>query len=175
MAGKISATTTGRSRWARKVQWRPSDKWLLNSSTFFGNEQPRDSARQERFFHGLYATCSPNARWSVLALFDVGWQRRARPGTPATPWHTAALIVRRRLDARWTVAARAEYYYAQYGVVVRFLNPTPAQRDFFVRGGSLNPDYAPSRHVLVRLEGEIPELAQCPLSQRQRPACYQLR
>ena len=137
-----------------QVQWRPSSKWLINSSTFYGNEQPQDSARQARFFHDLYATYSPNARWSVLALFDVGWQQRRRTGAPATPWHTAALIARRRLAPHWTVAARAEYYYAKYGVVVRFLNPTPAQRDFFVRGGSLNVDYAPSQRVLVRLEGK---------------------
>ena len=30
-----------------------------------------------------------------------------------------------------------------------------AQPAFFVRGGSLNLDYAPSRHVLVRLEGKL--------------------
>ena len=138
-----------------QVQWRPSAKWLVNSSTFYGNEQPQDSARRRRYFHDLYATYSPNARWSVLALFDIGWQDRPRSGAPATPWHTAALIARRRLSARWTLAARAEYYYARYGVVVRFLTPTPAQRDFFVRGGSLNLDYAPSPHVLVRLEGKL--------------------
>ena len=137
-----------------QVQWRPSSKWLLNSSTFYGKEQPQDSAQRPRVFHDFYATYSPNARWSVLALFDIGWQQRRRPGAPATPWHTAALIARRRLDAHWLVAARAEYYYAQYGVVVRFLNPTAAQRDFFVRGGSLNLDYAPNQHVLVRLEGK---------------------
>ncbi|OGX84217.1 porin [Hymenobacter coccineus] len=138
-----------------QVQWRPSDKWLLNSSTFYGNEQPQDSVPRARFFHDFYATYSPNARWSVLGLFDVGWQQRGRPGTPVTPWHTAALIARHQLAPRWWLAARAEYYYAQYGVVVRFLDPTPAQRNFFVRGGSLNVDYAPSKHVLVRLEGKV--------------------
>ena len=138
-----------------QVQWRPSAKWLVNSSTFYGNEQPQDSARRRRYFHDLYATYTPNARWSVLALFDIGWQSRPRPGAPATPWHTAVLIARRRLAPRWAVAARAEYYYAKYGVVVRFLTPTPAQRDFFVRGGSLNLDYAPNPRVLVRLEGKL--------------------
>ncbi len=138
-----------------QVQWRPSSKWLVNSSTFFGNEQPQDSARRYRYFHDLYAVYTPNARWSVLALFDLGYQQRGRPGTPATPWHTAQLVLRRHLSARYTLALRGEYYYAQYGVVVRFLDPTPAQRDFFVRGASLNLDYAPSRQVLVRLEGKF--------------------
>jgi hypothetical protein len=138
-----------------QVQWRPSAKWLVNSSTFFGNEQPQDSARRYRYFHDLYVVYTPDTHWSVLALFDIGYQQRGRPGTPATPWHTAQLVLRRHLGSHWALAVRAEYYYAQYGVVVRFLDPTPAQRDFFVRGASLNVDYAPSRHVLVRLEGKF--------------------
>ena len=138
-----------------QVQWRPSSKWLINSSTFFGNEQPQDSARRYRYFHDLYVVYTPDTRWSVLALFDIGTQQRARPGAPNTPWHTAQLVVRRQLGTRWHVAARAEYYYAEYGVVVRFLAPTPAQRNFNVRGASLNFDYAPSQHVLVRLEGKF--------------------
>jgi hypothetical protein len=138
-----------------QVQWRPSAKWLLNSSTFYGNEQPQDSIRRLRYFHDLYVTYTPNARVSVLALFDIGWQERARPGQPDTPWHTAQLVLRYHLGPRWTTALRGEYYYAQYGVVVRYLAPTPAQRDFFVRGASLNFDYAPSAHVLVRLEGKF--------------------
>ncbi|NML64246.1 porin [Hymenobacter sp. RP-2-7] len=138
-----------------QLQWRPSEKWLVNSSTFFGNEQPQDSARRYRYFHDLYVVYMPDARWSVLALFDIGTQQRARPDAPNTPWHTGQLVVRRQLGTRWHVAARAEYYYAEYGVVVRFLAPTPAQRNFNVRGASLNFDYAPSRHVLVRLEGKF--------------------
>ncbi|OGX85101.1 porin [Hymenobacter glacialis] len=142
-----------------QVQWRPSARWLLNSSTFYGNEQPTDSGKLRRYFHDFYLTYTATARLSVLALFDIGTQQARRAGQGHDSWHTGALILRYRLGRQpgspFTAALRGEYYFAKNGVVVRDAGPEAAEPDFFVRGGSLNFDYAPSRRVLVRLEGKV--------------------
>ncbi|MDJ0366492.1 porin [Hymenobacter sp. H14-R3] len=142
-----------------QVQWRPSARWLFNSSTFLGNEQPTDSVRRQRFFHDFYLTYAASSRLSVLALFDVGTQQARRAARGADTWHTGALLVRYRFSPlprnRWTAALRAEYYYAKNGVVVRDAGPRASAPDYFVRGGSLNVDYAPARRLLVRLEGKV--------------------
>jgi hypothetical protein len=39
-----------------QIQWKPSAKLLINSSTFYGNEQPQDSLKRRRYFHDFYVT-----------------------------------------------------------------------------------------------------------------------
>jgi len=138
-----------------QVQWRPTSKLLFNYSTFFGNEQPQDSVRRQRYFHDFYVTYAATSRLSALLLFDIGKQQRRRSFADDDTWHTGAAIVRYQLAPQWFAALRGEYYYARNGVVVRELGPTPNDPDFFVRGGSLNVDYRPNKHASLRLEGKV--------------------
>jgi hypothetical protein len=134
-----------------QVQWKPSAKWLLNSSTFLGNEQPADSARRLRYFHDFYVTYAATKSLSLAAVFDIGQQQA--PARKADTWHAGSAFVRYAFAPRWTAAARAEYYYAAHGVVIAALSPSALDPSFLVRGASLNLDYAPTSKVLVRLEG----------------------
>ena len=150
-----------------QLQWKPTAKLLLNSSTFFGNEQPRDSVRRYRYFHDFYLTYAATDRLSLAAVLDVGRQRRAVAG--ADTWHAGAAFARYKLSARWAAAARAEYYYADHGVLIASISPAPTDPDFLVRGASLNLDYAPTAHVLARVEGRVlnsPEARFADASQR---------
>ncbi|GAB2943655.1 porin [Hymenobacter coalescens] len=135
-----------------QLQWKPTAKLTLNSSTFYGNEQPRDSVRRRRYFHNLYASYAATERLSVAAVFDLGQQQGARRGRADT-WHTGAAFVRYQFTPKWAAVARGEYYHAGRGVVIRSPSPAPTDAAFRVRGASLNLDYAPSAHVLVRVEG----------------------
>ncbi|GAA3959411.1 porin [Hymenobacter antarcticus] len=136
-----------------QVQWKPAAKWVLNSSTFVGNEQPQDSARRRRYFHDFYASYAATSRLSLAVVFDIGQQQA--PGRAADTWHTGAAFVRYAFAERWTAAARAEYYSADHGVIIAALAPAAATPNVLVRGASLNLDYAPARQVLVRLEGRV--------------------
>ena len=99
-----------------QIQWKPTDKLLLNSSTFYGNEQPRDSVRRRRYFHDFYVSYAATDRLSLALVFDVGKQESEQRGGKADTWHTGAAFVRYQLAAKWTAAARAEYYHADRGV-----------------------------------------------------------
>ena len=136
-----------------QVQWKPSAKWLLNSSIFVGNEQPQDSVRRRRSFHDFYASYAATSRLSLAVVLDIGQQQA--PGRAADTWHAGSAFVRYAFAGRWTAAARAEYYSANHGVIIIAPAPAAAAPNVLVRGASLNLDYAPARQVLVRLEGRV--------------------
>ncbi|MCC3160519.1 porin [Hymenobacter sp. 15J16-1T3B] len=145
-----------------QLQWKPTAKLLINSSTFYGNEQPQDSARRRRYFHDFYFSYAATDKLSLAAVFDVGAQQRGAGRRGADTWHAGAALLRYQLTEHWAACARYEYYRAQRGVVIRSFAPAPADADFNVGGASLNLDYAPAAHVLVRVEGRA-------LRSRQQP------
>ncbi|OON70908.1 porin [Hymenobacter sp. CRA2] len=138
-----------------QIQWKPTDKLLVNSSTFYGNEQPTDSVRRRRYFHNFYVTYTATNRLNLALVFDVGKQERAARGSKADTWHTGAAFVRYKLTEKWAATARYEYYYADRGVIIRSIMPAASDANFHVHGGSLNFDYAPTANVLVRVEGRV--------------------
>ncbi|RSK40995.1 porin [Hymenobacter perfusus] len=136
-----------------QIQWKPTDKLLINSSTFYGNEQPQDSVRRRRYFHDFYVSYAATDRLSLALVFDVGKQESEQRGSEADTWHTGAVFVRYKLADKWTAAARAEYYNADRGVLISTISPVAAATDFKVQAASLNLDYAPTSNVTVRVEG----------------------
>ena len=135
-----------------QIQWRPSDKILINSSTFYGNEQPTDSLIRRRYFHNFYVTYAASERVNLALVFDVGKQQSATKGKYDT-WHTASAFIKYKLADKWSTTVRGEYYYAERGVIIRSIMPTALNSDFRVAGGSLNLDYMPTSNVAFRVEG----------------------
>ncbi|WP_375415908.1 porin [uncultured Hymenobacter sp.] len=134
-----------------QIQWRPNAKVLVNSSTFYGNEQPPGETRRRRYFHDFYLTYAATDRLSLALVFDVGKQQsetRARADT----WHAGAALLRYKLADGLGAILRAEYYSAERGVIINSIRPRGGAADFRVAGGSLGLDYQPGRNVLVRLE-----------------------
>ncbi|KUG07817.1 porin [Solirubrum puertoriconensis] len=138
-----------------QVQWKPNSKLTLNSSTFVGNEQPTDSVPRRRYFHNAYVSYVVTERLSVALVFDVGAQQRNPRSSGADLWHTGAGFVRHQLSEKWSATARGEFYRASRGVVIRSVAPAAGERSVHLGGGSLNLDYAPSEHVLCRVEGRM--------------------
>ncbi|TGE29183.1 porin [Hymenobacter metallicola] len=138
-----------------QLQWKPTDKLLLNSSTFFGNEQPQDSVRRRRYFHDFYLSYAPTTQLSLALVFDVGKQENEQGAGRADTWHTGAALVRYKLAEKWSATARAEYYRADRGVIINSSMPRMGDAAFKVHGASLTLDYAPARNVLFRVEGRV--------------------
>lgn len=138
-----------------QIQWKPTDKLLVNSSTFYGNEQPQDSARRRRYFHDFYVSYAVTNRLSLAGVFDVGKQEKAEPGGNDDTWHTSAVFVRYKLADKWSTTLRGEYYNADRGVIINSIAPRSADRALKVKAASLNFDYAPTANVLFRVEGRV--------------------
>ena len=138
-----------------QIQWKPTDKLLINSSGFYGSEQPQDSVRRRRYFHNFYVTYAATDRLSLALVFDVGKQENERSGADADTWHTGAAFVRYKLAEQWTAALRGEYYNADRGVIINTISPVAGATNFRAKGASLNLDYAPTSNVLFRIEGRV--------------------
>ena len=133
-----------------QVQFRPSPKWLLNSSTYVGEGRnaPDSISRQIRYFHNFYVTYDPSVKWKVAAAFDTGWEEKYQQ-SGYNAWQGASLIVRRRTTTRTGIVGRVEYYHDPAGV----LAPTRVGGLNTV-GYSLGFDYLPVPRVILRAEAK---------------------
>ncbi|GAB3238646.1 porin [Hymenobacter seoulensis] len=138
-----------------QLQWKPTDKLVVNSSTFLGNEQPEGQPKRRRYFHDFYLSYSITQRLSVAGVFDVGKQEQAVSGSKADTWHAGAAFLRYRLAEKWSATGRLEYYYARHGVIIRTASPLGSEADFNVKAASLNLDYLPTTNVAFRVEGRV--------------------
>ncbi|MDJ0366995.1 porin [Hymenobacter sp. H14-R3] len=135
-----------------QIQWKPTAKILINSSTFYGNEQPQDSLIRRRYFHDFYITYAATERLSLAAVFDVGKQQSAQRSGYDT-WHTGSAFVKYKLSDLFSTTLRGEYYNADRGVLISSIMPAPTDARFLAGGTSLNLDYLPTANVAFRVEG----------------------
>jgi hypothetical protein len=135
-----------------QIQWKPTDKILINSSTFYGNEQPQDSLIRRRYFHDFYLTYAATGRLNLALVFDVGKQQSAGRSGYDT-WHAGSAFVKYKLGDHFSTTLRGEYYNAERGVLISNLSPTRFDSKFLAGGTSLNLDYLPTSNVAFRIEG----------------------
>jgi hypothetical protein len=139
-----------------QIQFKPTDKILLNSSTFIGNEKP-DSVKQQRYFHDFYATFQISEQFKLAAIFDIGAEKRADVGSAINngdkynTWFNPTLLMHYNLTDKVSLGARAEYYHDPKGVIIS----SGTENGFKTLGYSLNLDYAPTNNVFLRVEGRL--------------------
>lgn len=130
-----------------QVQFKPTDKWLFNSSTFIGNEKP-NTARQLRLFHNFYATYTPTSKIGLSLLLDAGAEKKFQ-SDGYNNWLGAGVLLKYSPEKKWSAAGRIEYYKDKNGVLI-FTNTA---NGFNTSGYSLNIDYQPTRYIVFRAEG----------------------
>jgi Putative beta-barrel porin-2, OmpL-like. bbp2 len=134
--------------WGTQIQFKPSDKVLLNYSTFIGTDKP-DSARLIRFFHNLYGIFSLGTKLGLTLGFDIGTEEKSQNSNGSNTWYSPVIILKYPFSGKWTMAGRVEYYNDKNEVIIA----TGTLHGFQTMGYSLNIDYAPAKNILVRLEG----------------------
>jgi Putative beta-barrel porin-2, OmpL-like. bbp2 len=134
--------------WGTQLQFKPSDKVLLNYSTFIGTGKP-DSARLSRFFHNIYGIFTLSDRVELTLGFDIGTEEKTSNSNNSNTWYAPVGILKYAINNKWAIAGRAEHYNDKNGVIIS----TGTPNGFQTSGYSLNIDYAPIKNVLIRLEG----------------------
>jgi len=150
----IQETNTNKS-FALQLQYTPSQTWLVNLSTYYGDLPSQADNNRRQFFSDFYVAFTPNSRFQAVGLVDVGLQQQTPTGalTQAT-WYTANLTARYWLFEKLGLGARAEYFAdADQAVVVPQTAETYGVRAFRTAAGSLNLDWRPAPSLLLRLEG----------------------
>jgi hypothetical protein len=134
--------------WGTQVQFKPTDKVLLNYSTFLGTDKP-DSARLWRYFHNLYSVIQLNDKLEATLGFDIGQEQVSKGNSKLNTWYTPVVILRYAPVEQWAFAVRGEYYNDEHGVIIN----TGTKDGFKTSGVSANIDYLPVKNVALRLEG----------------------
>jgi hypothetical protein len=134
--------------WGTQVQFKPSDKVLINYSTFLGTDKP-DADRKWRYFHDIYAILQLTDKIGVIAGFDYGQEQKVKDGDDKSDWYTPVGIVRFTPNDHWAFAVRGEYYSDEDGVMIS----TGSPNGFKTTGFSANVDYLPMKNVALRMEG----------------------
>ncbi len=133
--------------WGTQLQFKPSDKVLLNYSTFLGTDKP-DSARLFRTFHNFYGIFTLSDKLGLTLGFDIGTEEKTPGGNGSNTWYSPVGIVKYTISNKWAVAGRVEYYNDENGVIIA----TGTPNGFQTSGYSLNIDHSPFKNALIRLE-----------------------
>jgi hypothetical protein len=131
-----------------QIIFRPSDKSLINWSTFATTEDP-DSLRRMRYFSNLYAQFKLGSKLSMITGFDAGIEETAKASNSYHSWLAPVIIARYNFNSTWGCALRGEYYHDQNGVIIPV---QPNANEFSTLAVSANLDYCPLENVALRLE-----------------------
>ncbi|MEL1242485.1 porin [Flavobacterium flavipallidum] len=130
-----------------QITYKPSDKVVLNWSTYMGNEQP-DLDKKWRYFNDFYGQFKLNEKTNITAGFDIGFEQIAKNSTQYNTWLAPILILQYKPTAKFQLAARGEYYSDKNAVIVA----TSTANGFKTYGFSTNFDYLISNTVIFRIE-----------------------
>ncbi|HRH37597.1 MAG TPA: porin [Flavobacteriales bacterium] len=129
-----------------QLTFKPNGKTTLNWSTFVGNDKP-DTVSQMRIFNNLYAQLQITERFGLIVGFDIGMEQAAS-GDSSALWMSPVLIPRYKVGEKSYIAARAELYQDEDGVIIA----TGTEHGFNTLGYSVNFDHWVAPNVLWRLE-----------------------
>ena len=144
-----------------QIQFRPSDKLLINSSTFIGpapiafvdangnSTNLKGGDYLQRFLHNLYATWQVSDQWMLAAAFDLGLQQKTTADPSMNVWYNPTFWAKVKLNSHWSINGRLEHYNDKYGIII----PTGTPNHFQATGYSLGLDYSPIEMVALRIEG----------------------
>jgi hypothetical protein len=130
-----------------QVTYKPNDRITLNSSSFIGNDKPKDDKRM-RYFHDLHGIFQVTKQFSTVLGFDIGAEQKSKGSDQYNIWYTPNILMKYQLDDKWALAGRLAYYNDKNGVVIS----TKTANGFQTFGYSLNIDYAILKNVVFRTE-----------------------
>lgn len=133
-----------------QITGKPTDKILINSSSFIGTDKP-DSARQMRYFHNLYAIFNVTDKFGITLGLDAGAEQKAKGSKQYNAWFSPILIARYQPIEQLALAARFEYYSDRNGVIIG----TGSPNGFETFGYSINADVIPFANAMIRFEGRL--------------------
>lgn len=100
-----------------QITYTPSEKVLLNYSTFTGNDKP-DSIRLMRYYHNFYTILQLNKQWGAILGFDLGMEQKTKGSAGMNMLYTPVLILKYTPDEKNSIAGRFEYYDDADGIVI---------------------------------------------------------
>ena len=134
--------------WGSQIQLKPSDKILVNYSTFIGSDAP-DSSRKIRYFHNLYGIFQLTGKLALTTGFDIGTEQKSKGSNQYNRWYSPVLILQISPNTKTNFGARLEYYNDANEVIIK----TGTPNGFKTWAYSINYDYLITHNAVWRVEG----------------------
>jgi hypothetical protein len=131
-----------------QISYKPSNKLLLNYSTFLGTDKP-DSMHAFRHFHNFYLQYEPTSKFGIIAGIDIGVDKYNRFGYGT--WYSPVLILRQMIAGNTAIALRGEYYADPKQIIIT----TGTANGFKTFALSANVDVNLHQHIKWRVEGKM--------------------
>jgi len=131
-----------------QVNYKPSEKLLLNYSNFTGTDI-QNNFNALRTFHNLYAQFEPGEKLGIIAGFDLGSDKYN--STDYGIWYSPVVILRYSVSEQIKLAVRGEYYNDKNRIIIATNNLNGLR----VSGISGNFDYQLSKMLQFRIEGKF--------------------
>ena len=131
-----------------QINYKLSEKLLLNYSTFLGTDKP-DRINAIRQFHNFYLQYEPTNKFGIIAGFDIGMDKFNY--TSYGTWYSPVLILKQSINEKTRIALRGEYYSDPKQIII--LTGTP--NGFQTFGLSSNFDYDLNNKIKFRIEGKM--------------------
>ncbi len=131
-----------------QLTYKPSEKIILNYSTFIGSDKP-DNIQAIRYFHNFYLQYEPTSKFGIIAGFDIGVDK-VNINAYGT-WFSPVLIIRQILNDKTRIAFRAEYYNDPKQIIIS----SGTINGFQTLGLSSNIDLDINKRIKFRFEGKI--------------------
>lgn len=136
-----------------QLEYRPTDKLLLNWNTYLGYEStvltPHYRGRQ---FTDAYAIYNPTSRWSFTSCLFIG--RQEIEGEHAKTWMNANLIGRYTFADNWSLGMRYEWFSDPEGAVSNRITPVLGQQQqgLVTSSATLGLNYSMNKLLLLRAD-----------------------
>ena len=131
-----------------QVNYKPSEKLLLNYSNFTGTDV-QNNFNALRTFHNLYMQYDMSKKLGMIAGFDIGTDKYNT--TDYGIWYSPVLIMRYSASEQIKLALRGEYYNDKNRIII----PTNNLNGFRASGISGNFDYQIGKKLQFRIEGKV--------------------
>jgi hypothetical protein len=137
-----------RPSFGTQINYKLSDKLLLNYSTFLGTDKP-DNIIAFRHFHNVYLQYEPTNKFGIIAGFDIGMDKF--DSTTYGTWYSPVLIIKQSINEKTKIAFRGEYYNDSKQIIIS----TGTTNGFQTFGFSSNLDYDLNDKIKFRIEGKL--------------------
>lgn len=135
-----------------QVEYRPTDKLLLNWNTYAGVERSSfNPTYRLRLFTDVYAIYNPNDTWSFTSCFYVGNQQVKTTNLTNTyqTWWQGNVIGKYAFNSKHSLSGRIEYWNDPYQTM--FVS-TKIASQFTLGSAGLCYNFKANEHALVRLD-----------------------
>ena len=134
-----------------QIEFRPTDKLLLNWNTFIGDERSLLNPNfRMRLFTDLYAIYNPTEKWSFTSCFYIGNQEvKTTTKSINQQWWQANVIGKYNFNLKHSLSGRVEYFKDPTQIMI--INPS-ISNGFSIGSAGICYNYKANDHALVRFE-----------------------